>query len=295
MDDYQHIQIPGFGCTYINEYEQASRGADFRLRFLAANEKLSIETKGPTLVFPLEAGVGTVSVGKHIARIDFRSFQIIPKRAIWTVVSETPLLKVAVIDGSDSTIDATAKEFNLGKKNLGEKLQVFRTLPRSGWINEVCHRYIFERCIAEQPESKASAFLEMELFKEAYYRSIRGLPGTKASTPFFAQLQKPLQMALQYIEEHLFDEIDLDHLAKVALASKPSLIRYFRKDLSCSPIKYLWNRRLQEAKILLATGRHSVTEVSQIIGYRDVSSFSHAYHEYFGSSPSSQQRRKEPV
>lgn len=180
------------------------------------------------------------------------------------------------------------KEFHLDRKKVQIAYAKRSLFNWSSWVNEVCHRYIFERTIAGQTASFSAKFLEIELLKEAYYASTRPANDQVTLDPRFALLPAALQKALQFLEEHLFERIDLDRLAKAAVMSRPTLIRNFKMKLGISPIKYVWNRRLQEASQLLATGRYTIADVSGIVVYSDVSSFSHAYREYFGFYPSAQ-------
>lgn len=56
--------------------------------------------------------------------------------------------------------------------------------------------------------------------------------------------------------------------------------------LSCTPVKFIWRRRLQAARAYLGTGRFGVEEVALMVGYGDAASFSRAYIQLFGVQPS---------
>ncbi len=284
---HNHIRVPGFGCTYVKELAYSSGvGAKFSLQFVRKGETRALTAEGPTLVFPLEAGRTDLFIGKTSFNLDFSSYQFLPGGSRCSMSARVPILKIAYMDFSEITLESMMKEFQLDRKKIKLAFDKPKLLSRSSWINELCHRYIFERTIAEQTTSASAAFLETELLKEAYYSSTRSVDEPKAGEPRFAQLPSTLQRALHFLEEHLFEPIDLDRLAKAAITSRPTLMRNFKAKLGISPIKYVWNRRLQEASQLLATARYTVAEVSEIVGYGDVSSFSHAYREYFGSPPS---------
>lgn len=288
---HNHVRVPGFGCTYVKELEHSvGAGAIFSLQFVKKDDFRTFFTDGPTLMFPLEAGRAKLTVGKSVLSLDFNDFLLIPSGSKCAFESQVPILKIAYIDFSDETSGRMLTEFELDQKKVKSAFEKTKIMRRSSWINELCHRYIFERSIADQPTSGSAQFLEMELLKEAYYASVRSVQEQKSSEPRFAQLPMTLQRALQFLEENLFEAIDLDLLAKVAITSRPTLLRNFKARLGVSPIKYVWSRRLQEASQLLATGQYTVAEVSEIVGYSDVSSFSHAYREHFGFSPSVQMK-----
>ena len=51
-------------------------------------------------------------------------------------------------------------------------------------------------------------------------------------------------------------------------------------------MEYHLNVRLKKAKDLLVTGKYSVADVAELVGYNDIFAFSKAYKKYFGYSPS---------
>lgn len=293
VEIYKHIKVPGFGCTYGHEFEARTEHGVFLLKHLIKDESLAVDGCELMLIFPLEAGSATVEKGKIQHDVDFHGFFTASGTAGGRLTSQSPFLKVAVLGFSESVLATAASVFALDQGKMRRLFTKTAVLPRTVWINELCHRYIFERSVARQPDSLAARFLEAELVKEAYYGQLTASkqPGTTARAgtpePYFAMLPKALQAALTYIEEHLFDDITLDGLARTCAVSAPTLIRLFRKHTGAAPMRHLQQRRLTEAKILLATGRHTVSAVAEIAGYADISSFSHAYRKVNGTPPSS--------
>jgi AraC-like DNA-binding protein len=53
-----------------------------------------------------------------------------------------------------------------------------------------------------------------------------------------------------------------------------------------SPIQFQKQIRLQESRLLLATGRGDVTRISRRVGYASPSQFSREYRSQFGVPPS---------
>ena len=62
------------------------------------------------------------------------------------------------------------------------------------------------------------------------------------------------------------------------------LARLFKAENGIPPRKFLMKIRMDEAKSLLRE-HFSVTQVAQMVGYKDVFQFSKAYKNYFGYSP----------
>jgi transcriptional regulator GlxA family with amidase domain len=95
----------------------------------------------------------------------------------------------------------------------------------------------------------------------------------------------PGERALLFVEANLFLPFTLDDLARHANASLSTLLRSFRRATGSTPYAYVKNRRLDEAKHLLAGGKHAVGEVALLVGYDDFSAFSKAFRRRFQRPP----------
>ena len=64
-----------------------------------------------------------------------------------------------------------------------------------------------------------------------------------------------------------------------------SFKRKFQKEYTCSPHKWINEKKLQKACLLLDTTDYSVTDIGFICGYESLSTFMNAFKEKFGISP----------
>ena len=76
----------------------------------------------------------------------------------------------------------------------------------------------------------------------------------------------------------------LDDFAKTFFYDKFYLERKFKEAFGLNLIEYRNKKRMELAKDLLKL--HSVSEVSELIGYQSIYAFSRAYKSYFGYAPS---------
>jgi AraC family transcriptional regulator len=90
-----------------------------------------------------------------------------------------------------------------------------------------------------------------------------------------------------YIDEHLCEQIPLATLARLARLSTYYFCRAFKQSFGVPPHRYHTNRRIEEAKILLASRKCSVTEVGLTLGFSETSAFSAAFRKATGQTPSS--------
>lgn len=97
---------------------------------------------------------------------------------------------------------------------------------------------------------------------------------------------RQLLQAREYIDAHLFDDIDLDQIIRNAFMSKYHFIRLFKATFILSPYQYILRKRLESARLRLLEGSN-VTETAIGTGYPDAPSFSKAFKAAFGVTPSS--------
>lgn len=89
----------------------------------------------------------------------------------------------------------------------------------------------------------------------------------------------------QYLDEHFSENITLETLSNLTYMNKYYIVHAFKKYKGISPISYLINRRIAEAKRLLETTNYSVSKVAQSIGFSSQSYFSQVFRKELGLTP----------
>ena len=97
--------------------------------------------------------------------------------------------------------------------------------------------------------------------------------------------KKECMFVEKYINEHFREEITLDALAEMTYTSKYYLVHAFKKYKDISPINFLIQRRIEEAKNLLETINYSISQISEIIGFSSQSYFSQIFKKVTNMSP----------
>jgi AraC-like DNA-binding protein len=165
-----------------------------------------------------------------------------------------------------------------------------RILPRTNWLNEVMHRYVYERVVAKQKDNTATQFLEQEIVKEMHYRVEEFAQRDKSRFDLdthATDLRSPLlRTAMTFVEANLFRDITVEDIAKEVNTSSSTVLREFQTRIGKSPNAYLVDRRLEEAMALIKSQRYSIGQVSDIVGYENLSAFSAAFKKRFGLTPS---------
>ncbi len=88
------------------------------------------------------------------------------------------------------------------------------------------------------------------------------------------------------IENHLFNDISLYELAHLCNMSLSTFKRHFKKIYNATPSDYIFDRRLDYSKKLLATSEQSIIDVAFNSGFKSVSHYSRKFKEKYSISPS---------
>jgi AraC family transcriptional regulator len=96
-----------------------------------------------------------------------------------------------------------------------------------------------------------------------------------------------LARAIDYIHDHLADELSLDVMAGEAAMSPFHFSRVFKAATGQSPLAYAISQRLRLAAVLLRTTRLPVAEIAYRVGYEDVSRFGEHFKREHGATPAS--------
>lgn len=95
-----------------------------------------------------------------------------------------------------------------------------------------------------------------------------------------------MNLALDYIEEHLADEIDFREVARLAVCSEYHFSRMFSFLTGVTLSEYIRRRRLTLAAFELQNGATRVIDVALKYGYSSPDSFARAFQGLHGISPS---------
>lgn len=94
-----------------------------------------------------------------------------------------------------------------------------------------------------------------------------------------------MMQALEYIEDHLEEHIDIMEVSKVACSSSFHFQRLFHMITGTTVAEYIRNRRLTLAAQELVSGQLKVIDVALKFGYETPESFSKAFRKLHGVTP----------
>lgn len=133
---------------------------------------------------------------------------------------------------------------------------------------------------AQTPEAKVAAFYSL-------YGILHHLLNSQEREYVSKDKMQLLQPALRYITEKYYDSsITNEMLAKYCGVSTVYFRKCFEAAMGVSPIRYLHDFRIRQAKNILSSDFSTIAQVAESVGYNSVYHFSKMFKSYTGISPS---------
>jgi len=142
---------------------------------------------------------------------------------------------------------------------------------------------VAEACAAWVEEPGGGAWDELGVRLAAAAARFAGEPERAPRSP--ANSERGVARAVRLIERDPCAALALDVLAREATLSRFHFVRAFARVTSLTPHRYVMRARLRRAAVSLATDDARVVDVAMNSGFRDVSSFNHAFRAEFGVTP----------
>ena len=93
------------------------------------------------------------------------------------------------------------------------------------------------------------------------------------------------RLALDYIDAHYKENLNLDSIASACFANKYYLSHLFSRMKGCSIGSYLQQKRFEEACRLLAETDLTIKDVAKEVGFNDAAYFGRAFRQKLGITP----------
>ena len=100
-----------------------------------------------------------------------------------------------------------------------------------------------------------------------------------------ADKSKTVKTAIKYIDDHFREAITLETLSSLVHLNKFYFAHSFTEETGISPIHFLTKKRIDESKHLLTNTDHTLSSISQIIGFSSPSYFSQSFRRITGVTP----------
>lgn len=114
----------------------------------------------------------------------------------------------------------------------------------------------------------------------------------KYARPKIITKDKRIEEALEYISRHISENIDLNKLAIGTCLSKDHFIRIFKKETGMTPQKFINQKKIERAQLLLVTQPHSVKHIALSLSFEDFSYFNRLFKKMTGYTPKDYRNRQ---
>ncbi|WP_424928896.1 AraC family transcriptional regulator [Amaricoccus tamworthensis] len=128
----------------------------------------------------------------------------------------------------------------------------------------------------------AAAVLGPGRMREICYAVLTGGAGASARRAF--GVGNEIARTIEYLSNHLRDQVTIDDMAGHVGMSRAVFHRRFREATTMSPIQFVKSMRLNNAAMMIAGGK-TVSEAAWDVGYQSSSQFSREFRRMYGQSP----------
>jgi len=99
-----------------------------------------------------------------------------------------------------------------------------------------------------------------------------------------------IHKCLQYIHENTDKDISLAELADIACITENHLIRLFKKEMDCTPLKYINLKKIEKAQLLLLTTNIPIRDIALELSFDNISYFNRIFKFHTGKTPGEYKR-----
>ncbi|MEK5231339.1 AraC family transcriptional regulator [Lysinibacillus sp. FSL K6-0232] len=97
--------------------------------------------------------------------------------------------------------------------------------------------------------------------------------------------EKKVRQAVHFIESNYHKDIKLEDISNHVYLSPYYFTRIFNKHLDCSPVQYLINYRINQAKKMLHNSNSTINEIAFMCGFNSTSHFITTFKKHVHLSP----------
>ena len=148
-------------------------------------------------------------------------------------------------------------------------------------LTDVCN--ILDALICEHTDAMERRIMLLRFFQILSKSSRNDMPANHEKLP------DDVAAVLEYIENHLCEDTDVEALARIGHVSVNTLERHFKDSIGLSPMSAFRRKRLLTSLTYLRNG-YSVTEAAQKGGFSDYSNFIQLFRKQFGMTPGKYKR-----
>lgn len=155
-------------------------------------------------------------------------------------------------------------------------IQILNVIQRALGLAESVYTRISDRIFSILESSVSISEAGEEIVEELMGQVFPDLSG---------EITKIVEEMEAFIRSHYTENINLADLAEKYHFNQSYLTRMFKKETGVLPLKLINTLRIRDAKEMLAQGRLSVREISEMLGFSNQHYFSRIFKDFTGMTP----------
>lgn len=176
--------------------------------------------------------------------------------------------------------------FELAKSNRHYKLELLESEQQR---LETAISEMQEELRSRQPGYRQAVLLLLQTV--LLHLNRKASPGDTAKHSYSGHNSPPwMQGALNYIEEHLIEDLQLTAMARRAAVSPSYFSRTFKQMTGLNVTEFIIAKRITLAKELLLSTDHTIAEIAGQCGFESLPHFYRMFKKFAGSTPNHYKR-----
>ena len=221
-----------------------------------------------------EGGIVYVKIGKETFYLPARHYMWIPPHAEHSIHPNTPDVIMRNLYFPISENDSSFY------KRLG-------IYPANGLLLELL--LFSNKWMGDITPDMKSDYIIAQSFKEI----LPHISKTSLKLTLPLPTDERLKKVVQFLEDNMDSSITMKKITAEFGFSERSLSRLFQKDLQMTFVQYFTILRMLRALKLLIDGTNSISEISLMVGYNSLPTFSNTFQKVIGVRPTDYSKKKD--
>jgi AraC-like DNA-binding protein len=107
-------------------------------------------------------------------------------------------------------------------------------------------------------------------------------------------IEKRILKTLYYIHKNMDKVIDIDNLAKICYLTKDHFIRLFKKEMGCTPGRYITQKKIETAQLRILIRNMTIKDTAYSLGFDNLSYFNRLFKKITGETPGDYKKKIQP-
>lgn len=105
-------------------------------------------------------------------------------------------------------------------------------------------------------------------------------------------MEERIRRSLHYIHKNIDKPIEIEQLAEICFLTKDHFIRLFKKEMHCTPGKYINQKKIETAQLRILINQENIKDIAYGLGFDNISYFNRLFSQLTGESPGRYKKKR---